>query len=86
MSEGTRYHSTVAEWAKLINAPEEHEDDLDFYAKKKQDHNSMANMYKVIPDDDLETHKFGSVHHLQSGLATINTILRYSCRNLEMQR
>ena len=38
MSEGTRYQSTVAEWAKLINAPEESEDDLDVYANKK-DHN-----------------------------------------------
>ena len=35
MTEGTRYQSTVEEWAKLINAPEEHEDDLDVYAKKK---------------------------------------------------
>ena len=32
MSEGTRYQSTVKELAKLINAPEEHEDDLDIYA------------------------------------------------------
>ena len=46
MSEGTRYQSNVEEWAKLINAPEEHEDDLDVYAKKKKYHNSMANMYK----------------------------------------
>ena len=44
MSEGTRYQSTVEEWAKLINAPKENEDDLDVYAKKKMDHNSMANM------------------------------------------
>ena len=42
MSEGTRYQSTVAEWAQLINAPEEQEDDLDVYAKKKMDHNSMS--------------------------------------------
>ena len=46
MSEGTRYQSTVEEWAKLINAPEENEDDLDVYAKKKKDHNTMAHMYK----------------------------------------
>ena len=48
MSEGTRYQSTVDEWAKLINAPEEHEDDLDVYAKKKKDHNSMANIVGVL--------------------------------------
>ena len=48
MSEGTRYQLTVDEWAKLISALEEHEDDLDVYAKKKKDHNSMANMYKEI--------------------------------------
>ena len=78
MSEGTRYQSTVEEWAKLINAPEEHEDDLDFYAKKKKDHNTMAHMYREIPDDALETHKFGSVHFLLSGLPTINWILRHT--------
>ena len=58
MSEGTRYHSTIEEWANLINAPKEKEDDLDVYAKKKMDHNSMENMYKEIPEDDLETHQF----------------------------
>ena len=47
------------EWAKLNNAPEEHEDDLDVYAKKKKDHNSMANMYKEIPDKALDTHRLG---------------------------
>ena len=36
MSEGTRYQSTVDEWARLINAPAAHEDDLDVYAKKKK--------------------------------------------------
>ena len=44
MSEGTRYKSTVDEWAKLIKAPEEHEDDLDVYTRKKQDHKSMENI------------------------------------------
>ena len=63
MSEGTRYQSTVEEWAKLINAPEENEDDLDVYAKKKMDHNSMAHMYKEIPVDDLDTRQLGSVKH-----------------------
>lgn len=38
----------------------------------------MANMYKEIPDQALETHKLGSVHYLLSGLATINTILRHT--------
>ena len=64
--------------ARLINAPEAHDDDLDVYAKKKKDHNSMASMYKDIPDADLETHKFGSVKHLLLGLPTINTILRHT--------
>src|SRR3954466_1622175 len=84
MSEGTRYQSTVAEWAQLINAPEEQEDDLDVYAKKKMDHNSMASMYKEIPDADLETHQFGSVKHLLSGLPTINWILRHSINLLHI--
>ena len=78
MSEGTRYQSTIEEWAKLINAPEEHEDDLDVYAKKKKDHNTMENMYKEILDKALETHKLGSVHYLLSGLPTINWILRHT--------
>ena len=72
MSEGTRYQSSIEEWANLINAPKEKEDDLDVYAKKNMDHNTMANMYKEIPDKALETHKLGSVHFLLSGLPTIN--------------
>ena len=72
MSEGTRYQSTVEEWAKLINAPKENDDDLDVYAKKKMGHNTMAHMYKEIPDKALETFSFGSVHFLLSGLPTIN--------------
>ena len=64
MSEGTRYHSTIEEWENLINAPKEEEDDLDVYAKKKMDHNSMSNMYKEIPNEALDTFKFGSVHYL----------------------
>ena len=78
MSEGTRYQSTVDEWSKLINAPAAHEDDLDVYAKKKKDHNSMASMYKEIPDEALETHKLASMKYLLSGLPTINTILRHT--------
>jgi hypothetical protein len=78
MTEGTRYQSTVAEWAKLINAPEEQEDDTDVYAKPRKGHNSMAHMYKEIPDAALDTHKFGSVYYLLSGLPTINTILRHT--------
>ena len=38
----------------------------------------MKNMYEPIPEDDVETHKFGSVKHLLAGLATINTILRHT--------
>ena len=72
MSEGTRYQSTIEEWANLINSTKESEDDLDVYAKEKMDHNSMSKMYKVIPKDALETFKFGSVHFLLSGLPTIN--------------
>ena len=78
MSEGTRYQSTVEEWATLINAPEEQADDLDIYAKKKMDHNSMSNMYKEIPNEALDTFKFGSVHYLLSGFPTINWILRHT--------
>ena len=74
MTEGTRYQSSVAEWAKLINAPEEAEKDIDFYAERKNEHNSMANMYKEIPDKALKTHKLGSVYYLMSGLATMNTM------------
>ena len=62
----------------IDHAPEEHEDDLDVYAKKKKDHNSMANMYKEILDNALERHKFGSIHYLLFGLPTINTILRHT--------
>src|SRR4051812_29284213 len=78
MSKGTRHQSTIAEWAQLINAREEHEGDLDIYAKKKMDHNSMSNMYKEIPNEALDTFKFGSVHYLLSGLPTINWILRHT--------
>ena len=51
---------------------------MDVYAKKKKDHNTMANMYKEISDKALETHKLGSVHYLLSGLPTINWILRHT--------
>ena len=40
---------------------------MDIYAKKKMDHNSMSNMYKEIPNEALDTFKFGSVHYLLSG-------------------
>ena len=70
--------STIEEWARLINAPKENDDDLDVYAKKKMDHNSMSQMYKEIPEDALETFKFGSVHFLLSGLPMINWILRHT--------
>ena len=48
MTEGTRYQSTVAEWAKLINAPEEQEDDPDVYAKPRKGHNSMSHIEGVL--------------------------------------
>ena len=63
---------------QVVNSPEEHEYDLYVYAKKKKDHNSMANMYKEIPDKALDTHRLGYVHYLLSDLATINTILRHT--------
>ena len=75
MTEGQRHQSNVHEWARLINSPEEEEHQIDVYSEKK-DHNTMANMYKEIPDKALETHKFGSVHYLLSGLPVINWILR----------
>ena len=62
----------------MLNAPKESEDDLDVYAEKKKDHNSMAHMYREIPDKALETHKLGSVHFLLSSLPTINWILRHT--------
>ena len=51
---------------------------MDIYAKKKMDHNSMSNMYKEIPNEALDTFKFGSVHYLLSGLPTINWILSHT--------
>ena len=49
MTEGTRYQSSIAEWAELIHAPAEVDDDTDVYAKPRKGHNSMAHMYKYIP-------------------------------------
>jgi hypothetical protein len=74
MTEGTRYQSSISEWAELIKAPKEEENDLDVYSKPRKDHNSMANMYKPIPDAALETHKFGSIYYLLAGLTTMNTM------------
>ena len=78
MTEGIRYQSTISKWASLLGAPKEEDDDYDVYAKLKMDHNSMKNMYTTIPQEDIETHKLGSVKHLLPGLATTNTILLYS--------
>src|SRR3989337_142474 len=78
MTEGIRYQSTISEWASLLGAPKEEDDDYYVYAKLKMDHHSMANMYTAIPQKDIETHKLGSVKHLLPGLATTNTILRYT--------
>ena len=52
MTEGIRYQSTISEWASLLGAPKEEDDDIDIYAKLKMDHNSMANMYTAIPQKD----------------------------------
>jgi hypothetical protein len=78
MTEGSRYQSTISEWAELLDAPKEEEDDIDVYGKLGMDHNSMANMYKPIPKKDLDTHKLGSVKHMLASLATTNTILRHT--------
>jgi hypothetical protein len=59
MTEGVRYQSTISEWANLIGAPKEEDDDIDIYGKRKNDHNSMANMYAAISAKDIETHKLG---------------------------
>ena len=48
MSEGTRYQSTIEDWAQLINAPKENEDDLDVYAKKKR---SQIKLWKLTSLD-----------------------------------
>ena len=64
MAEGTRYQSSISEWAKLINAPKEGEDDLDVYSKPRKDRNSMDNMYNPIPNATLKTHKLGSIYYL----------------------
>nr|XP_040246027.1 transcriptional regulator ATRX homolog [Aegilops tauschii subsp. strangulata] len=75
MSEGTSYQYVVDEWAKMINAPAEQEDDVDVYAKKKKDHNSMANMYKEIPDKALETHKMGSLFDVPQKFKVMSLIV-----------
>ena len=46
--------------------------------EQDEDHNSMANMYKPIHDEALETQKFGSIYYLLAGLTTINTISRHT--------
>src|SRR6187399_2080137 len=78
MTEGQRFSSTVAEWAELLNAPVQREDDIDVYGIPKKSHDSMKNMYKEIPAADLEGWKLGSVYYLQAGLTTTNTILRHT--------
>ena len=40
--------------------------------------NNKANMYTAIPPEYVSKHKLGSVYYLLPGLATINTILRYT--------
>src|SRR4051812_784869 len=77
-TEGTRYQSSISEWAKLINDPHEGENDLDGYSKPRKDHTSMANMYKPIHDAALETHKLGSIYYLLAGFTTMNTIFRHT--------
>jgi hypothetical protein len=78
MTEGQRFSSTVEEWAEILNAPVQREDDVDVYGIPKKNHESMKNMYKEVPAADLEIWKLGSVYHLQAGLPTTNTILRHT--------
>src|SRR3989337_4594555 len=78
MTEGVKYQSNVLEWATLLGVPEADENDIDVYAKPKMDHNSMANLYTEIPEKYKDSHKLGSVYHLLAGLATSNTIMRYT--------
>ena len=78
MTEGTRYESSVEEWATILGAPQVEDGDLDVYSESKANHNSMANMYKEIPDDYVHSHKLGSFYYLQAGLPTTNTIMRYT--------
>src|SRR4051812_24247916 len=86
MTKGHRYQSSTSEWAALIGAPEEDENDIDVYRKPMMDHNSMDNMYKEIPPKDLEGNKLGHVKHLLAGLATTNTILSHTLLPKEMTR
>ena len=78
MTDGVRYQSSVQEWATLLGVPKAEENDIDVYAKSKMDHNSMANQYTEIPDQEKENHKLGSVYYLLAGLATSNTIMRHT--------
>jgi hypothetical protein len=78
MTEGQKLSSTVEEWAGILNAPVQRADDVDVYGIPKKNHESMKNMYKEIPAEDLEIWKLGSVYHLQAGLTTTNTILRHT--------
>ena len=79
MTEGQRYESSVDEWAaKFLACPPKREGFIDVYGKSRMDHNTMKDMYKPIPPAEVEKHKLGSVYFLLPGLATINTILRYT--------
>ena len=62
MIEGTRYQSSVDEWATILGALEIQEGDLDVYTEAKMNHNSMANMYNTIPAAYVKTHKLGSIY------------------------
>ncbi|KAI4983740.1 hypothetical protein ZWY2020_025606 [Hordeum vulgare] len=73
-----RYESTVYEWATIIGAPKQEDQDVDAYSEAKKSSNSMANMYKTIPHKYLASHKMGSVYFLQEGILTTNTIVRHT--------
>ncbi|KAI4999691.1 hypothetical protein ZWY2020_004280 [Hordeum vulgare] len=78
ITEGHRYESTMDEWATIIGAPKTREDDLDVCSQLQMNHNSMANMYKAVPNDYLLSHKLGSLYFLQARIPTTNTIMRHT--------
>ncbi|KAI5013153.1 hypothetical protein ZWY2020_028107 [Hordeum vulgare] len=78
MSDGHKYESTIDDWATIIGSPKQKKSDVDVYSEAKMSHNTMANMYKPIPDKYLASHKMGSLYFLQAGIPTTNTILRHT--------
>ena len=74
--DGTRYESSVNEWADLLGLPPSDESFIDVYRTSHLNHDSMKNMYKDILVDYQDKWRLGSVYYLLPGLATVNSILR----------